>query len=236
LEEADAVASLSSARVVGTLKINVPVSFGLLHLAPLWGRFMAAHPHVQLDVTLSDRTVDLIEEGVDVAVRIAQLPSTNLIARKLAPARLVTCAAPAYLERHGVPQTPADLAGHHILGYAYWSARNEWSFHDASGSLHKVTVQHAFVANNGDTLRATALSGAGIILQPTFIVGEDIAAGRLVPLLTDYTSAELGIYALYPSRKHLSAKVRALVDFLVQAFEGTPVWDRFDLPPLQNPK
>jgi len=227
LEEADAIASLSAARAIGTLKINVPVSFGILHLAPLWAGFMATHPEVKLDVTLGDRTVDLVEEGYDMAIRIARLPSTNLIARKLAPARMVVCASPDYLKRAGTPRRPEELAQHRCLGYTHWSGKNDWAFQDSDGAEHTVTVNYDLLANNGDTLRAAAVTGAGVVLQPTFIVGADLAAGRLVEVLPDYKSVELGIYALYPSRKHLSAKVRALVDYLVHAFDGTPAWDRF---------
>jgi len=209
----------------GVLAINAPVSFGSLHLAPVMSRFLARFPEVSVDMTVDDRVVDLVEAGFDVAVRIAELPDSSLIARRLAPARHVVCAAPAYLERVGEPRAPADLAGHNCLTYAYSRQGPEWPF-DGPDGPESVPVGGNLQVNHGDGLRAAAVAGLGVALLPTFIVGDDLRAGRLKPLLPNYRTRELSIYAVYPERRHLPAKVRAFVDFLVATFAGQPYWDR----------
>jgi len=223
IEEAEAEVGAHRGEASGTLRINAPLSFGVLHLAPLWGRFIAAHPKVLLDITLSDRVVDVVEEGFDVAVRIAQLPSSNLVSRQLASTRIVLCASPGYLEAHGTPAHPRELRAHRTIGYSYWAGgRNEWVFDGPDGAV-AARVDPVLHANNGDTCRAAALDGQGVILQPDFIVGGDLRSGALVELMPGYRAIELGIHAVYPTRKHLPLKVRALVDFLVEAF-AAPAW------------
>lgn len=222
LDEADGLVSQSTEKAAGLLRVNAPVSFGVGHLAPLWGPFIAAHPDIELDVTLNDRLVDLLEEGYDLAIRIARLPDSSLVSRRLATTRLVLCASPAYLARHGTPRQLAEVAGHRVIGYSYAPTGDVLTLHSSKGP-HSVTTRPRFRANNGDTCRAAALAHQGIVLQPDFLVGPDLAAGRLVRLLPDLQGAEIGIYAVYPSRKHLSAKVRALVEFLVETF-GQPSW------------
>lgn len=208
----------------GLLRINAPVTFGILHLAPLWGAFKALHPKVSLDVTLADRLVDLVEEGYDVAIRIAALENSSLVSRKLATTRIVLCASPQYLAQHGTPQHPGELANHAIISYSYRSAKDEWTFTGPQGPV-SVKTKPCIHTNNGDTCRAAALAHQGVILQPTFLVGQDLANGTLVELMPDYRSEELGIYAVYPTRKHVSAKVRALIDFLAAHFAGRgPSW------------
>jgi DNA-binding transcriptional LysR family regulator len=224
--EAEAVASASALRPRGRLRINVPVSFGILHLAPLWPQFMQQHPDVELDIVLADRVVDLVDEGFDLAVRIARGGSTQYAARKLAASRNVVCAAPAYLSSHPAPRVPADLAGHLCLGYTYAHTAEEWAFYDERRQQHTVKVRYGMHTNNGDTARAAAIAGRGVIWQPTFLVGEDLRAGRLVELLPGYHMTDIDVLAVYPSRRHLSAKVRVMVDFLAQAFAGTPSWER----------
>lgn len=225
LDEADALAGHAAAVPAGVLHINTPVTFGTLHLAPLWPKFRAAYPRIELDVTLTDRLVDLIEEGVDVAVRIARLQSSSLVARKLATARMVVCASPAYLAQHGAPRTPDDLMHHRCLGYRYAMTRDEWSFTHADGRSARVTVQCDFHANNGELIHMACLAGEGIALQPTFIAGPAIAQGALVALLLDWPAPALGIYAVYATRRQLSARVRALVDFLAHEIHDPPPWD-----------
>ena len=222
IDEAEAEITSRSGQAVGLVKINAPVTFGILHLAALWGEFKAQHPKVLLDVTLADRVVDLVEEGFDVAIRIARLPSSSLISRKLATTRMVLCASPAYLQRAGTPRHPAELAGHAVLAYSYWSTRDEWQFEGPDGTM-AVTTQPSLRTNNGDTCRAGALQHQGIVLQPTFLVGEDLRSGALVELMPEFRSIELGIHALYPTRKHVSPKVRLLLDFLVESFKA-PRW------------
>lgn len=217
VEEAEAEISSRSGAARGLLRVNVPVTFGIRHLAPLWGAFRELHPQVQLDITLSDRVVDLVEEGYDLAIRIAKLPSSTLISRRLAETRVVLCASPQYLARRGAPRHPSDLAAHTVIGYSHWSGGDEWGFDGPEGRVN-VKTKPAIHTNNGDTCRAAALAHQGVILQPTFLVGGDLAEGTLVELMPEYRSIELGIYAIYPTRKHVAPKVRALIDFLVTQF------------------
>lgn len=227
LAEAEAAVSAERETASGVLRVSAPVSFGVLHLAPLLARFRQEQPQVSLDLSLNDRVVDLVEEGRDLAIRISsQLPASSLVARALAPARLVVCAAPAYLERHGSPKVPADLREHHCLLYSYAEQPDQWVFTGPDGQ-QQISVSGFLIANNGDVLRLAALAGEGIVLQPSFIVGDDLLAGRLVPLLEEYALPSLMVYAVYPSRRHLPARVRAFVDFLAAAWGGTPPWHRW---------
>jgi DNA-binding transcriptional LysR family regulator len=224
LEEAEQTAAASAARPRGTLKLTCSISFGVRHVAPLVGAFAAHHPEMRFDVQLSDRFVDLVEEGFDLALRIGESPAQNLIARKLGETCLVPCTAPSYLREHGAPETPADLAAHACLTYEYLPQRNTWRFRDQAGREHAVRVAGPMHANNGEMLAAAAVEGIGIALEPDFIVGADLAAGRLVRILKDYSPTPTGIYAVYPSRRHLSAKVRAFVDFLAERFAAPGGW------------
>ena len=223
LEDADSAVGLTTNRAVGQLKVNAPLSFGVLHLAPLWGAFLATHPEVSLDVSLNDRVVDLVEEGYDLAVRITRLPDSSLVSRRLASTRILLCASPQYLAAHGTPQTLADLTRHQFIGYSYSPSGDTLELEGPHGT-ESVNLRPRFHANNGDTCRAAALDHQGIVFQPTFLCHQDLASGRLVPILPQYKQRELGIYAVYPSRKHLSGKVRALVNFLATAFEQAP-WE-----------
>jgi DNA-binding transcriptional LysR family regulator len=173
-------------------------------------------------VNLSDRIADLAEEGFDVAVRIARLASSTLVSRELARTRMVLCASPAYLRKAGRPRHPSELASHDVVAYSYWSDGDEWEFTGPEG-LVRVRTQPCIRSNNGDVCRAAALQNQGFILQPTFLVGEDLQAGRLVEVLPQYRSITLGIHAVYQSRKHLTPKVRQLIDFLAHWFRE-PRW------------
>ncbi|MDP3670468.1 MAG: LysR family transcriptional regulator [Telluria sp.] len=208
----------------GTLRLTVPVSFGLLHMGPLISEFLKRYPDVRIDVLLVDRRVDLIEEGLDLAVRIGALAESGLIAKRLGSDRIAICAAPDYLKRCGAPEKPADLARHNCLTYSYATSGDEWRMTGRDGSLHTVRVSGSLRASNGDMAKLAALEGVGLIRQPLFLIGDELRAGRLVELLTDYRSEELGIYAVYPSRKHLSAKVRVFVDFLTETFALKSEW------------
>lgn len=203
---------------VGLIRINAPVTFGILHLAPMWGKFTELYPQVKLDVTLSDRVVDLVDEGYDFAIRIASLPSSTLITRKLATTRMVTCASPRYLKGKAKLTHPNDLIDHSVIGYSYWATGDEWVFHGPEGEV-RVKTRPKIHTNNGDTCKGAALAHQGIILQPTFIVGDDIQKGLLKEILPEFKSIELGIYAVYPSRKLVSPRIRALIDFLVKHFQ-----------------
>ncbi len=225
MAEAEAIASSAALQPRGRLRVNAPLSFGILHLAPLWPRFMTRYPDIELDISLVDRVVDLVEEGYDLAVRISRGGSPALVSRKLATARHLICASPDYVARHGAPESPEDLNRHACIAYTYSDSADEWRLLDDAGKVHSVAVPNIMQTNNGDTARAAALAGLGIIRQPTFLIGEDLRQGRLVPLLTGYRTSEIDVLAVYPSRRHLSAKVRVMVDFLVEAFRGTPLWD-----------
>jgi DNA-binding transcriptional LysR family regulator len=213
--EAEQAAGQLTAIPRGTLKIAMPVSFGTIKIGPLITEYVRQYPEVKLDISLADRKVDLIEEGFDLAIRIGSLPESGLIARKLAVDRTAICAAPAYLKQHGRPQKPEDLRRHACLNYTYASSGDEWYLKNDREEF-VVPTGGPIKANNGDMLRLAALGGGGIIWQPRFIVEDDLRTGRLVEVLTNYSTVELGIYAIYPSRKHLSAKVRTFVDFLVE--------------------
>lgn len=224
VDEAEAEITSNRGEVAGQLKLSVPVNFGELHLAPLWGQFMARHPKVRLDVWLSDRTVDLVDEGFDAAVRIARLSASSLVSRKLTSTRLVLCASPKYLKRHGTPRHPDELANHAILQYSLMATGDHWEFDGPKGRV-VVTVVPRFRTNSGSTCVAAALQHLGIILQPTFLVAQELASGALVEVLPQYRSSEVGVYVVYPTRKHVPPKVRMLVEFLVAAFRDKPWLD-----------
>jgi DNA-binding transcriptional LysR family regulator len=219
LDEAEAELTSRHDEAIGQLRINVPVSYGLLRLAPLWGAFMARHPRVTLEVTLSDRVVDLVDEGYDLAVRIARLADSSLVGRRLSSTRMVLCASPGYVARHGAPDRPSALARHAVLAYSLLSTGDTWRFEGPDGS-ESVRTQPRMRTNSGDTCRAVALRDQGIILQPDFIVGEDLRSGALVELMPRWRAGELGVNAVYPSRRHVPPKVRLMIDFLAEALRA----------------
>jgi DNA-binding transcriptional LysR family regulator len=218
LEEAEAEITSRTGKASGQLKVSAPVSFGLLHLAPLWAGFMARHPDVVLDITLSDRMVDLVEEGFDLAIRIARLPSSSLVSRTLSSSRLVLCASPRYLKTHGAPRQPADLARHTVFAYSLLSSGESWEFEGPQGHM-SVKVNPRMRTNSGDTCRAVALQHLGLIIQPSFLVAEELRSGALVEVMPQYRSLEFDISAVYPSRKHVLPKVRLLIDYLAAALK-----------------
>lgn len=217
IDELELALQSDTVRPSGRLRIAAPFTFGAQHLGPVVNAFMRKYPEVLVDVELSDRAVDLIEEGFDLALRIGKLGESSLVARKLADQRVWICASPAYVAHHGLPTQPAELERHHCLHYTYWSGGAEWRL-EKDGAEHLVKISGPMRANNGELLRGAALDGLGIIMQPDFIVGDDIRAGRLLPLLPDYTVAPIGIHVLYPHRRFLSAKVRAFADHLAGCF------------------
>lgn len=209
----------------GLLRISAPVSFAIRHLAPLLSDFQKAHPAVGIDLQLNDRKVDIVEEGFDIAMRIGRLKSSSLVARRIAPIRLVMCASPHYLETHGIPEDPQELSGHRYLRYSYMEESREpvtkWLRHNSGSHLGEMT------SNNGDVLVEAAIAGAGIALQPTFISGCAIKQGKLQVVLPKHEPEPLGLYAVYAHRQLLASKVRHFVDFMTGYFGDPPYWDRF---------
>jgi DNA-binding transcriptional LysR family regulator len=218
LEEAEQSAHAGSVVPRGTLRLTAAITFGARHLAPAIAEFAARHPQMRFDVELSDRAVDLVEEGFDVAVRIGSIGSQNLVGRRVGATQMVCCASPDYLRRHGKPKVPEDLAAHVCLTYEYSPTRNAWPFRDRQGRERSVHVAGPIHANNGRFLVALAVAGMGICCEPDFIVGPDVRAGHLKLLLSEWAPAASSIYVVYPSRRHLSAKVRAFTDFLAGRF------------------
>lgn len=226
LEEAEQAVSQAHGAIRGRLKVALPLSFGLLHLAGLINEFLGLHPEVEFDLDFNDRQIDLMQEGFDLAIRIARLPDSSLIARKLAPIRHALCASPDYLARHGTPARADDLASHAGLVYSNLANPGLWSYVRPDGQPGSVQVPVKLRANNGDFLCRAAIAGQGVILHPTFYLSDAIRTGELVPLLTDHAWPELNAYALYPPTRHLSRRVRAFVDFLAEKLAGEPDWDR----------
>lgn len=222
VEAADLAVAQLQAEPKGLLRANAPMSFGMAHLAPALAEFMGRYPELQVQLHLSDRFVDPIEEGFDLTLRIATTAETGaLTARELAPIRRVLCAAPAYLQRFGIPEQPQDLHDRPCLQYGFGSDR--WKLSGPGGD-YTVALRPRLWANNGEVLREAALQGLGIALLPTFIAGECLATGRLQVVLPEYCPSALTAYAVYPSNRYLSTKIRLLVDFLVERF-ATPIWD-----------
>jgi DNA-binding transcriptional LysR family regulator len=211
----------------GLLKVSAPMSFGIQHIAPALSAFLGRHPRVLVDMRMDDRLVDVVEEGFDLAIRIAALNNSTLIARKLAPCRFVVCAAKTYLDQHGVPLTLEDLHDHNCIIYTYTARPNVWHFTAPDGKEIAAPVRGNLRVNNGMVNREVGLKGLGIIKMPTFQVGDLIREGQLKVVLPDYKGQEVSVYAVYPERKYLSPKVRAFIEFLAERFSPEPYWDDF---------
>ena len=217
LDELEAVAREAQAAPRGQLKIAGPQTFGELYLVPALSAFAVLHPAISVELTLTDRFVDLVEEGFDVGIRIADLPDSTLIARRLADMRLIVCAAPAYLAAHGAPLQPTDLARHECVLDTNFRQPRMWPF-EAAGQRSTVRVTGRFSVNSARAACDLAVAGAGIVMAPNFVADPHIAAGRLQPLLTDYATAPRGIHVVYPHRRHITLRLRVLIDFLVARF------------------
>jgi len=223
LADANAAASAGAVQAVGRLRINAPLTFGNLHLAPLWGEFLKLQPQVELDITLTDRVVDLVAEGFDMAVRISAQPDSSLVSRTLAHDQMLLCASPGYLRLASPITRLEDINAHSVMAYSWWSGGDVWQLQDAAGRTCSVTTRPRLRTNSGDTCRAAALADQGIIYQPGFLVAEDLRQGRLQRVLPQLQGPRIAIHAVYPSRKHLPGTVRTMVDFLAAAFQ-TPAW------------
>ena len=214
IEESEEEISSRGLNASGTLRVTAPVSFGIRHLAPLWSDFLKAYPEVKVDLELSDRVVNLVEEGFDLAIRIGQLNDSTLVCRQLTSTRLVLCASPDYLKRHGTPNHPAELTEHETFSYSLLSTGHTWKFDGPEGRVD-VRVSPRMTSNNGDTGVEVCIRGGGIHLWPSFLVEEQLRKGELVEILPAFKASIFGVYAVYPSKKYVSPKVRALVDFLM---------------------
>jgi DNA-binding transcriptional LysR family regulator len=226
LQDAENEVHAMQASPAGQLRISAPSSFGILHLAPLIPQLQQAFPDLSIDLSISDKLVDVVAKGIDVAIRIADLPDSTLIAKRITGCRYVVCASPDYLEEHGTPTAPDDLAQHSCLLFKYWGSPAQWHFMGKDEQFAQVTVRGDVVSNNSLALRETLLRGGGITMAPTFLVGEDIEKGHLTPVLSDYRFKPLSIYAVYPHRQFLAAKVRAFLEFLSERIDpDVPYWD-----------
>ncbi|MCG6871702.1 MAG: LysR family transcriptional regulator [Gammaproteobacteria bacterium] len=225
LAEAECRASQQHGELAGRLRLALPHSFGLRHMEPAIEAFCSRHPGVRFDLDFSDRRVDLLQEGIDLAIRIGRLEDSSLIARRLFEARTVVCASPEYLATHGTPARPEELADHAGLVYTNLANPDRWSWWDDAGTRHQVQVPVQLSANSGDFLCAAAAAGRGVTVPPTFIAWEYLRRGELVPLLQDFRWPVSPAYAVYPPTRHLSYRVRAFIDFLAERFAGVPYWD-----------
>ncbi len=229
LAEAECAVTGLSQEPRGVLKINAPMSFGSKYMGKLLADYQQRYPQVFVDIDLHDRQIDLVEEGYDVAIRIAELRDSSLIARRLAPSRLVLCASRDYLEKHGEPDTPEALKEHQCLLYSYLDSAKYWTLYNKAGDKKQILITGGLRANNGDLLCDAMVNGLGIALTPTFIAGDAIRAGKARIILPDWQPKSPPISLLYPSSKHLSAKVRAFVDMALAHFntasDGRPAWD-----------
>ncbi|MDX2229762.1 MAG: LysR family transcriptional regulator [Leptolyngbyaceae cyanobacterium bins.349] len=225
LEEAERSITQMQAEPRGRLKVNAPMTFGTMHLAPALADFLVQYPDLQVQLTLNDRFIDPIEEGFDVTVRIAQpQESASLIVHPLTAAPRVMCAAPSYLERHGTPTQPEELRQHSCLHYGQLAVDAQWTLIGLDGE-QTISVNGVWCSNNGEVLKDAAVRGLGITLLPTFIVGQELQQGTLQIVLPDYHPPELSISVIYPVHRHLSTKVQLLVDFLQERFGEQPIWN-----------
>jgi DNA-binding transcriptional LysR family regulator len=228
LDEAESAVSQAHGSLKGGLRVALPLSFGLLHLAPLIQEFMTRHPEVRFDLDFNDRQIDLMQEGFDLAIRIATLEDSSLIARRLAPIRHILCASPGYLAQHGTPGTAADLARHVCLAYSNVRDPGLWTYRGPDGLPGSVRVPVRLASSSGEFLMRAAIADEGLLLLPTFYVHEVLLSGQLVTVLADHHWPELSAYAVYPPTRHLSSRVRAFIDFLAERLAGEPYWDQVE--------
>lgn len=224
LEAAQEVVADAVTQIAGPIRITAPLSFGTQYLAPALADFAQLHPRVELDVSLNDRTVDLVGGGFDLAVRIGNLADSALIARRIAPIRAAVLASPSYLEARGRPQHPRDLKDHDLLFYANIASYEQWRFRVGKSWEH-VRGKARFRADNGEMLREAACAGLGIVILPSFIAAPAIEAGKLEMILEDYPLEEVGLHVVMPPGRATTARIRALVDFLAARFGPEPSWD-----------
>ena len=218
VEEARAAVSQLQATPRGTLRVSAPVSFGISHVSPILPDFMRRYPDLRTDISLTDHHVDLVEDGIDVAIRIGALTDTSLIARRIRDYRRLILASPDYWQKHGVPQHPSELSEHNCLTYAYFAGGRTWRLNAPEGGEITVRVGGSLNANNGEILIRAAEAGLGVIQSPSFMCDQSVAEGRLVPALEEFGFEPIGLHAVFPHARNLSTKVRVFVDFLVERF------------------
>ena len=224
LEDAKVAVGRLHSEPRGLLRISASVAFGTLHIAPALPAFLERYPELRIDMAIGDRIVDLADEGFDVAVRITQEPSPNLVARRLAPVNRKIVATPEYFARRGVPSTPADLASHNCLTYTHFNPHDTWRLRGPDGDI-TVPISGNLRLDDDEALSAAVLGGLGVALLPTFLIGGDLHEGRLQAVLSDYVPSERHIFAVYLPNRHLPAKVRAFIDYLLERFAPHPYWD-----------
>jgi DNA-binding transcriptional LysR family regulator len=226
-QEAEDAATKLQSVPKGRLRISCPMSFGILHIAPLIPKFLQQYPQIELHMDMSDSWTDIIKEGLDIALQAGELPDSSLIARKITPLKSVLCASKEYLERHGVPQKPGDLINHNCILYSYHSTINEWGF-ITNTEEEKVRISGNYQVNNSEALRESLVQGLGIGRLPTFIAGQHIKNGSLVAVLQEYKMPQKTLYAVFPERQYLPEKVRVFIDYLIDNFDrDKPSWDQW---------
>ncbi len=225
LDEAESAVAQEHGELRGQLRVALPLSFGIRHMGDPIAKFNRQHPQIRFDLDLSDRRVDIVQEGIDVAIRIGRLRDSSLIARRLFESRTVVCASPAYLQAYGTPETPQSLSDRPCMVYSNLDDAYHWTYREHSGEEKRVRLNSIMEANSGDMLQKVAIGGLGIVLQPMFIAHEAIGRGELTPILANYRWPVTTAYAIYPPARHLSFRVRAFIDFLVEYFDGIPNWD-----------
>jgi DNA-binding transcriptional LysR family regulator len=224
LEAAQEIVADAVTQIAGPIRITAPLSFGTQHLAPALADFARMHPKVELDVSLNDRTVDLLAGGYDMAVRIGNLADSALVARKIAPVRGIVVASPNYLDERGRPKHPRELVDHDLLFYANIPTYEQWRFRVGDGWEH-VKGRPRFRADNGEMLREAACAGLGIVALPSFIASNAIRSGGLEVILRDFPLEEIGLHLVMPPGRASTARIRALIDFLAARFGPEPSWD-----------
>jgi DNA-binding transcriptional LysR family regulator len=218
LDDADALAESTHATPRGTIRLSCSAAYGVMHLAPAIAEFQNKFPDVKFDISLSESFVDLVEEGLDLAIRIGELGDVNLIAKKIGETELIACASKAYLEKRGTPKHPRDLINHNCFSYAYLSTKDHWRFIDKSGEVIEVDIKGGMRSNSGELAIAMAKRNMGIALEPCFMFANAMKENSLVRVLENYRGRATGIYAVYPAQRNLSGKVRSFVDFLHQRY------------------
>ncbi|MCQ8781843.1 LysR substrate-binding domain-containing protein [Mangrovibrevibacter kandeliae] len=220
---ADALVQDMSETPRGRLRVSAPIGFGACRLAPMVTRYLRDHPMMEVELTLTDRYVDIVDEGYDAVIRLGPIPNSSLAARRLMDHRQVACASPAYLAAHGAPTTPEELRDHTCLAYLNFSGRPyaEWVF-SKNGMAHPIRIESRFQINDGRALVAAALDGQGIVLQPEAVLGEALAAGRLLPILADYQAPSRPMYLMFMPRRPQLPRLRSFIDTVVTAFGRDP--------------